>query len=159
MAETLSNIDPDNREAFEASVDNYIAELIALDDEYEEALGSMTRDTLLFADRFPFRYLVDDYDISYYAAFPGCSAETEASFETITFLSQKVDELSLSNVLIIDAANDSIAKTVISSSENNSAEILVLNSMQSVTADDIEAGVTYLSVMGDNLEVLKKALS
>ncbi len=159
LEDTLSQIDPENADAFSANTENYISELMALDDEYVDALATVSRDTLLFADRFPFRYMLDDYDISYYAAFPGCSAETEASFETITFLSQKVDELDINNVLITDGADDAIANTIIAASTDKDANILILDSLQSINAEDIEGGATYLSVMRDNLEILKTALS
>ncbi len=129
-----------------------------LDTKYSDAVRDASRDTILVADRFPFRYLVDDYGISYYAAFVGCSAETEASFETIAFLSEKVNELDIGNVIVLDESSDSIAKTVIENSEDKDSSIVELNSMQSVTADDIKNGATYLSIMEENLEVLKNAL-
>ena len=114
--------------------------------------------TLLFADRFPFRYLADDYGLTYYAAFSGCSAETEASFETVSFLAGKVDELSLPCVLTIEGATHNIAQTVVENANTKDQKILVLDSMQSVTASDVEAGVTYLAIMQQNLATLKTAL-
>ena len=114
---------------------------------------------LLFADRFPFMYLTDDYGITYYAAFVGCSAETEASFETVKFLVEKVDEFSLKYIMIIDGSTDELAKTVISNTKDKNQQILVLNSMQTVTSADRESGSTYYSIMQSNLEVLKTALS
>ena len=117
------------------------------------------RKVILFADRFPFRYLADDYGLKYYAAFSGCSAESEASFETVIFLAQKADELNLPCVIKIDGANHKIAETVISSSKNHSRKILTLDSMQSASKKDIDAGRTYLDVMRSNLNVLKEALN
>ena len=114
--------------------------------------------TLLFADRFPFRYLVDDYGLTYYAAFSGCSAETEASFETVAFLAGKVDELALPCVLTIEGTTHSIAETVIGNTNAKNQDILMLDSMQAVTAADVAAGATYLSIMEQNLEALKTAL-
>ena len=114
--------------------------------------------TLLFGDRFPFRYLVDDYGIKYYAAFVGCSAETEASFETVSFLAKKMDELGLKHVMTIEGPDKKIAATVIENTKDKNQDVLALNSMQSVTTKDIEGGETYLGVMQQNLEVLKKAL-
>ena len=116
------------------------------------------RKTILFADRFPFRYLADDYGLTYYAAFVGCSAETEASFETIAFLAKKVDELKLPVVLTIEGNNHSIAETVVSSTQEKNQQILVMNSLQSVTEKDIADGESYLGIMTENLEVLKEAL-
>ena len=128
-----------------------------LDAQYEEAVKNARAKTLLFGDRFPFRYLVDDYGLTYYAAFPGCSAETEASFETIMFLAGKVDELSLPAVLTIDGSDEKIAKTIVENASKD-AKILRLDSMQSVTKKEIVSGRTYLSVMEENLPVLKEAM-
>ena len=130
----------------------------ACDAEYDNAVKSGSKKTVLFADRFPFRYLVDDYGLDYYAAFVGCSAETEASFETITFLSKKVDELGLSSILTIEGQDKKIADTVKQNTSKKDQEILTMDSLQSTTSKDVEGGVTYLSVMEGNLEVLKEAL-
>ena len=113
---------------------------------------------MVFGDRFPFRYLMDDYDLEYYAAFAGCSAETEASFETVVFLAEKVDELGLDSVFVIEDSNQELAETIVQNTKEKSQKIFVLDSLQSVTREDMENGVTYLSIMQDNLEVLKEAL-
>ena len=102
--------------------------------------------------------MVDDYGLNYYAAFVGCSAETEASFETITFLAQKVDELDLKYVMTIEKSDQKIANTIIQNTKDKNQQILTLDSMQSTTSDDIANGTTYLSVMQNNLTVLKQAL-
>lgn len=109
--------------------------------------------TLLFGDRFPFRYLFDDYGLKYFAAFAGCSAETEASFQTIKFLAGKVDELNLPCVMTIEDTNHKIAETIIANTAAKNQKILVLNSMQGKVD-----GETYLSVMEKNLSVLHEAL-
>ena len=115
--------------------------------------------TVLFGDRFPFRYLVDDYGLDYYAAFVGCSAESEASFETITFLANKVDELGLGSILQIESADGKIAQTIRENTQNKDQEILTLDSMQSTTSEDVKNGADYLSIMEENLGVLGKALN
>ena len=97
--------------------------------------------------------------VDYYAAFSGCSAESEASFETIVFLAGKVDELGLSTIMTIEGNNNKIAETVRDNTKSKDQKILVLDSMQSITSADIADGRTYLSVMESNLEVLKEALS
>ena len=102
--------------------------------------------------------MVDDYGLSYYAAFAGCSAETEASFETILFLAEKVNELDLSSVLTIESSDGKIADTIIQSTNDKDQQVLVLDSMQSTTSEDARAGAAYLSIMENNLEVLKEAL-
>ena len=137
----------------------YMAKIELLDKEFAAAASEATEKTVLFGDRFPFRYLVDDYGIKYFAAFVGCSAESEASFETVTFLAGKMDSLQLPAIFTIDGSDGKIARAILDASKNSkNAEILTLNSMQSVTDDQIRAGVSYLSIMQSNLEVLKKAL-
>ena len=132
--------------------------LDTLDKEYQGTVDAASQKTLLFGDRFPFRYLVDDYGLDYYAAFVGCSAETEASFETVKFLSEKVDELGLKNVITIEKSDQKIAKTIVENTKDKNQNILTLDSMQSTLSDDVKNGTTYLSVMKKNLEVLKEAL-
>ena len=137
---------------------DYIDALTDLDEQYQTAVNDSKQKTLLFGDRFPFRYMVDDYGLNYYAAFVGCSAETEASFETITFLAQKVDELDLKYVMTIEKSDQKIANTIIQNTKDKNQQILTLDSMQSTTSDDVANGTTYLSVMQNNLTVLKQAL-
>ena len=102
--------------------------------------------------------MVDDYGLEYYAAFVGCSAETEASFETITFLANKVDELGLSKVLVLENSDQKIAETIIQNTKEKTQEIVVMDSMQGVTAEDIANGATYLESMKKNLEVIRQAV-
>ncbi len=159
IAEAIAGKDTANTKSYLANADSYIKKLSALDGEYEAAVNCASKKVLLFGDRFPFRYMTDDYGLDYYAAFVGCSAETEASFETITFLAGKLDGLSLNNVIIIEGSDGKIARTIIDSSKNKSAGILTLDSMQSTTSKDVADGTTYLSVMQKNLDVLKQALA
>ena len=158
IADALSELAPDNASVYQENAKSYIAQLSELDNQYKDAVKNGQRKTILFADRFPFRYLADDYGLTYYAAFVGCSAETEASFETIAFLAKKVDELKLPVVLTIEGDNHSIAETVVSSTQEKNQQILVMNSLQSVTEKDIADGESYLGIMTENLEVLKEAL-
>lgn len=137
----------------------YTAKLAALDNEYKTAVKSAKKDTILFADRYPFRYLSDDYGLKYYAAFVGCSAESEASFETIAFLAKKVDEKELKAIITIEKSNKKIAKTVVANTKTKDQEILEMDSLQSITVKEIKNGRNYLSAMKNNLEVLKKALN
>lgn len=158
IADSLAEKDPENAEFYKESARNYTEKLTALDGEYQKAVSAAPTKTLLVADRFPFRYLTEDYGLSYYAAFPGCSAETEASFETVAFLSAKADELGLKYIIKTETAATKIAETVIANTKENNQQILVLDSMQSVGSKDAKNGTTYLSVMEKNLETLKKAL-
>lgn len=158
IADVLSEVDKDNAKTYQANYESYAKKLDALDKKYAEAVASAKNKTLVFGDRFPFRYLVNDYGLDYYAAFVGCSAESEASFETVTFLAKKVDELGLSDVLTIEGKNHKIAKTVIENTKEKNQKVLTLDSMQSTTAKDVKDGATYLGIMEKNLEVLKEAL-
>ncbi|MBR1586057.1 MAG: zinc ABC transporter substrate-binding protein [Clostridia bacterium] len=159
LCQALMAIDPARADEYLANAAAYREKLAALDAQYAEALGGAAYQTLLFGDRFPFRYLADDYGLSYYAAFSGCSAETEASFQTIVFLAQKVNELHLPAVLTIEGAAHRIAETVVSATQEKNQKILALNSMQGVTAAQAAQGITYLSIMESNLQVLLDALN
>lgn len=159
ICSSLCELDSANADKYKSNLAAYTDKLSALDEEYSDMAESADTKTLLFGDRFPFRYLLDDYGLDYYAAFKGCSAETEASFETIANLAEKMDELDLDTVFIIENSDDSIAKSIISSSKNKNAKIQKLNSIQSVTSDDISRGASYISIMNDNLDTLKKVLN
>lgn len=159
ISESLQTIDPDNAQTYSDNAAAYVEKLNELDSKYAEVVENAATKTVLFGDRFPFRYLVDDYGLEYYAAFVGCSAETEASFETITFLSQKVDELGLPVVLTIEGDNHKIAETIVSNTQTKDQEILTMDSMQSTTSEDVQNGASYLSIMESNLEVLTQALN
>ena len=143
---------------FRSNAETYIGKLEALDEEYQKMVEQASTQTVLFGDRFPFRYLVDDYGVDYYAAFAGCSAETEASFETVTFLADKMDELKLPAVLTLENYDQQIAQTIIQSTSSQNAQILAMDSMQSVTSNDTADGYTYIDAMKSNLEVLSQAL-
>lgn len=155
----LSLADPDNSDVYAANCENYVSSLNELDQKYEAVVENAKRTTVLFGDRFPFRYMAEDYGLTYYAAFVGCSAETEASFETITFLAGKVDELALPAVCVIENSDQKIAQTIINNTQNKDQKIKVMDSMQSVTSNDIADGENYLSIMEENLAVLEEALN
>lgn len=158
IAEKLGEIDPEHEQAYTDNALAYIDKLVALDAKYQAAVDAANKKTLVFGDRFPFRYLTEDYGLNYYAAFVGCSAETEASFETIRFLAEKTDALGLSHVLTIENPNHKIAETVVANTSGKNQQVLSMDSMQSVTSKDVAAGATYLSIMEHNLEVLTQAL-
>ena len=158
ISKSLQELDPDNKETYAANAAAYIEKLSALDGEYQAAVDAATYKTVVFGDRFPFRYLVDDYGLRYYAAFVGCSAETEASFETVSFLAKKVDELKLPCVLTIEGAQHKIAETIVRNTAEKNQKVLTMDSLQSTSSKDVANGTTYLSVMEKNLSVLKEAL-
>ena len=159
ISNALQEIDLDNKDTYAANSDAYVKELAALDADYQAAVDAATYKTVLFGDRFPFRYLVDDYGLSYYAAFAGCSAESEASFETISFLAGKVNELNLPCVLTIEGTQHKIAATIVQNTAKKNQKILTMDSMQSTTSEVVKNGETYLSIMEQNLDVLKEALN
>lgn len=158
ISEALQETDPARKDTYAANAAAYVEKLSALDGEYRAAVDSGKYKTLLFGDRFPFRYLADDYGLDYYAAFPGCSAETEASFETVSFLAGKMDALGLPCVLTIEGTQHKIAETIVQNTAQKNQQVLTMDSMQAVTANDAASGVSYLSIMEKNLSVLKKAL-
>lgn len=159
IAAELAKMDSAHASFYAGNAKGYIVKIKALDNEYRTTVDGAARKTVLFGDRFPFRYLVDDYGIKYYAAFVGCSAESEASFETIAFLAGKMDSLSLPAIFTIEKGNQKIANAVLDASKKSKeAQILTLNSMQSVTEQQIIDGMDYLSIMKSNLDVLKNAL-
>lgn len=155
IADKLCSLDKINAEKYQKNAKAYIEKLSTLEKQYAEVVKNAKRSTLVFADRFPFRYLADDYSLECFAAFSGCSAETQASFETIAFLSEKVKEKELPYVLVIDGSDGSVAETVAAQS---GAKIKMLDSCQSVSEDEINDGKSYLSIMTNNLEVLKEVL-
>ena len=158
IADVLSEVDKADAKTYQANYESYAKKLDDLDKKYADAVASAKNKTLVFGDRFPFRYLVNDYGLDYYAAFVGCSAESEASFETVTFLAKKIDELGLGNVLTIEGKNHKIAKTVVDNTKNKDQKVLTMDSMQSTTSKDVKDGATYLGIMEKNLDVLKEAL-
>lgn len=158
IAAALCEKDSANAAAYKANLAAYTARLDALDAKYDAAVKAASKNTILFGDRFPFRYLVDDYGLDYFAAFVGCSAETEASFETVIFLSKKVDELGLNSVLKIESGDGKIARTIIQNTKKKNAKVLTLDSIQSTTAKQAASGTTYLKIMEANLAVLTEAL-
>ncbi len=159
LLNALCEADPAHAETYRANADAYLAQLAELDAQYSDMVRDAARTTILFADRFPFRYLADDYGLTYYAAFAGCSAETEASFKTIAFLAKKVDELRLPVVLTIEGGKHAIAETVIASTQAKNQTILSMNSLQSMTEADVQRGESYLGVMTQNLAILSQALN
>jgi zinc transport system substrate-binding protein len=159
LTQVMISLDAEQEERYRSNAAAYISSLKALDEQYEKAVAEGVRKTVLFGDRFPFRYLTDDYGLTYYAAFAGCSADAEASFETIAFLIDKVNTLELPVVFTIDQSDQTLARTIVESTTDRNQKILSLDSMQSVTAKDLENGTSYLSVMEKNLELLKEALN
>lgn len=154
IEEALEKVSSSNAAKYKANLDAYDKKLSELDKQYEEMVKGARLDTMVVCDRYPFRYLAEDYKLKYSAAFVGCSAETEASFETVKFLADKVKALDSKAVLIIDNSDGKLAKTVLETAGKSSVKVEVLDSMQSCGAD-----LDYIRTMTENLEKLKTALS
>ena len=159
IADDLCELDEDHKDSYKKNLESYLSELDALDSDFKALAESAKQKTLIFGDRFPFRYFTDEYGFDYYAAFVGCSAETEASFETIAFLAGKVDELGAKTIFTIENSDNKIAQAIIDSSKAKDAKIAALHSLQSVTKEQLDADHTYITLMRQNLETLKTALN
>lgn len=154
----LEKLDSENADYYKANCEEYTKLLANLDNRYEEMTESAEGNTLIFGDRFPFRYLVEDYGLDYYAAFDGCSADTEASFEIITSLAGKMDELNVNYIIVIEGSDKRLANTIKDSTKTGNKAILVVDSIQSISKKKIDMGYTYIGAMENNLELFKKAL-
>lgn len=152
IAKAIMEKDEANSSVYMANLVSYISKLSELKAEYTSSFGGKT---IIVCDRFPFRYLVDEFGIKYYAAFAGCSAESEASFETIAFLAKKLGELKSQAVFVTESSDQKIARTVVSSSSVKDCKIIVLDSLQSTTLKQAQKGKNYLDTMRANLEALK----
>lgn len=159
IEKAIEQLDSDNAKVYQTNAENYIKKLDTLDKQYANTIQNAKYKAILFGDRFPFRYMADDYDLKHYAAFAGCSAETMAGFETVTFLAKKADELRLPVILTIENSDGRIAEAVKSNTTKKNQKILAMNSLQSVTKEQIADGITYLQVMQENLSVLSEALN
>lgn len=156
ITETLCAADTENAEEYKENSAQYTERLKDLDAQFLDAVDGAQRTTLVFADRFPFRYLADDYGLSYFAAFPGCSTEGDASAATVAFLIDKVAEEGIPIVFYIEMSNEKMADTIC---EATGAKKLLLHSCHNVTADELKRGVSYLELMRQNAKNLKEALN
>lgn len=156
IADAMCKQNPEKESAMRAKETAYVAQLDQLDADYRKTVEDAARDTIVIGDRFPFRYLTQAYDIEYYAAFVGCSSETEASAATLSFLIQKVKDESLPVVFHTESSAGKIAKRI---QDATGAEIRMLHSCNNVTKAELDEGATYLSLMEQNREVLEYALS
>ena len=155
LLEALCGADAPNAELYRENAEGYTAKLDALDAELKAAVEAGTRRTIVFGDRFPFRYLADAYGLTYYAAFPGCSTETEPSAATVAFLMDKIKDEGIPAVFHVELSNQRMAQAI---AEETGAEILLLHACHNVTRDEMADGVTYLDLMHQNAENLKEAL-
>ena len=156
IADALIGLDPDNAALYRANADTYLAELGALDAEFGEIVANNARKTVIFGDRFPFRYLADAYGLSYAAAFPGCAAESEPAPATVAALIEQVKAEAIPVVFTIEFSRGEVADAIC---EATGAQKRMMHSCHNLSVEDFNAGVTYLQLMRQNAEVLKQALS
>ena len=155
IADALIDADPANADAYRQNSEAYIAEIDGLDAKFQSVVDGAARKTLVFGDRFPFRYFADAYGLKYFAAFPGCATETEASAKTVAFLINKVKAEKIPVVFHIELSNKKMAETI---GEATGAKVRLLHSCHNITKSDFEAGKTYVDFMSANVETLSEAL-
>jgi zinc transport system substrate-binding protein len=155
IADTLCAIDATNADFYRKNAGEYIAKLDELDRAFQNVVDNGKRKTIVFGDRFPFRYFADAYGLSYFAAFPGCSTETEPSAATIAFLINKINREHIPVVFHIELSNERMADTI---SEATGAKKLLLHAAHNISKKDFESGVTYVDVMNANVDRLREAL-
>lgn len=156
LCDMLCTLDSANRETFKANMKNYLGQLQKLDDAFREVVETGKRKEIVVGDRFPFRYFCEEFDLTYYAAFPGCSTDTEADASTVAFLIKKVKEDKIPVVFHIELSNEQMCNSIC---EATGAKSELLNAVHNISDSDFKAGATYLSLMEHNVEVLKEALN
>lgn len=159
ICDSISKADSKNKKLYETNTESYVKKLKAYDNKYKALVENSKNNTLLFADRFPFRYLFEDYNLKNYSAFKGCAAETESSFETMTRLINNINDENLSYVMVTESSDKKMAETIVANTKTKDQKIYVLDSMQSINKQDIDKGATYLSIVQSNFKVLKKVLN
>lgn len=159
ITEALCSLDTENSANYKKNLEAYLVELDGLDFEFQTLADKAQNKNLIFCDKFPFRYFADDYGFTCYSAIPYCSAQSEASSDSLDFLAKKVDELGVKAVFKIDGSNEKMARSVIKNSSNKFCDILTMDSMQTTSLRAAFEGKTYTSAMRKNIEELKKALN
>lgn len=156
LCDNLCTLDPENADTYKKNTADYQAKLEKLDQQFQDVVDHAQRKEIVVGDRFPFRYFVDAYGITYYAAFPGCSTDTEANADTIAFLTDKVKKDAIPVVFHIELSNEKVCNSIC---ESTGAKSELLNAVHNVSKKDFEAGITYMDLMEHNVEVLKEALN
>ncbi len=152
----LSKVDPENANVYQKNTDAYIVQLKDLDKEFKDVINNSDRKTIIFGDKFPLRYFAEEYGLTYYAAFPGCSTETEPSPDTVAFLIDKAKEEKVPVIYYLELSSQKIADTIC---EGAGAKKLLFHSCHNVSKDDFNSGVTYLELMKQNVRNLKEGLN
>ena len=155
ISDAMCAADPQNANAYRQNAAGYLDQLDALDQEFRQLIGESAHKTIVFGDRFPFRYFVDAYGLDYYAAFPGCAAETEAGAGTVIFLIEKMKAEHIPVVFHAELSNENMARAI---AKATGAKVLQLHACHTISWTDFQAGRTYLDLMGDNAAALREAL-
>jgi zinc transport system substrate-binding protein len=156
ITNALCEIDPENAEYYSTNAAEYTAQLRELDGKFREVAANSARNLVVFGDRFPLLYFVKEYGLDYYAAFPGCASETEPSAATVAFLIDTVEREKIPVIFYIELSNHKVADAIAECTGTKTAQF---NTCHNITADDFEAGESYLSLMTANVEVLREALN
>lgn len=155
IKDKLSDLHPENEDIYAKNATSYISRLSDIDQKIRNIISSSNKKELIFGDRFPFRYFTDEYGLTYYAAFSGCSEQTEASSQTIAYLINKAKSDNIKTILKIELTSDALAKTI---ADEVGAKVMTLNAAHNISSTDFNKGVTYADIMDGNIEVLKEAL-
>ena len=155
ISDALCESDSNNAGLYHQRTAAYAEELTKLDAMFQDVVDHAVRKTVVFGDRFPFRYLADAYGLGYYAAFPGCSTESDASVSTVKFLIDKVKADAIPVIFHIELSNQRMAETI---AEETGASVMLLHACHNISKDDFEAGKRYIDLMTDNLNALREAL-
>lgn len=155
IKDKLTKIHPENEDAYTKNANAYTSRLSDIDKKIRDVVANSNKKELIFGDRFPFRYFVDEYGLDYYAAFPGCSEQTEASSKTVAFLINKAKSDNVKTILKIELTSDKLAKSI---ADEVGAKVMALNAAHNISSEDFNRGVTYADTMEDNIEVLEEAL-
>lgn len=156
LSDKLCSLDPKHAGEYQENTKKYLSKLEKLDQEFRDIVNNAKRKEIIVGDRFPFRYFADEYGLNYFAAFPGCSTDTEASADTMAFLIDKVKEDKIPVVFHIELSNQQVCNAIC---EQTGAKSELLNAVHNISADDYASGVTYINLMEHNVEVLKEALN
>lgn len=156
VTDEMVSIDPDNEETYKAGMDRYTAELSRVRDNIAQVVSESERKRIVFGDRFPMRYFTEEFGLEYYAAFPGCSADTEADAATIKFLIDKVREESIPVVIKNEMSSQAVADSI---AEETGTEVRTMYACHNISKEDFDSGVGYVGLMERNLAVLKEALN
>lgn len=156
IADALCDADPTNELTYRSNCEKYLSDLSALRSKFSLVVNNAKRNTIVFGDRFPIRYFAEEFDLDYYAAFPGCAEDSEPSAGTVAYLIEKVKSEEIPVVFYLELSNGKIADTI---AESSNAQTAQFNSCHNITKEDFINGVTYIDLMERNVEALEKALN